>query len=1192
MHRATCLLLFVLCGAAALPGQTGNASLSGRITDTTGAVMPGVQVSVRNVETNVAQTTVTTPEGRFSVTNLIPGEYAVTAQFQGFRTAEREGVVLRVGDRVGLEITMEVGTASDRVTVTAELPLIRTEDAQAGLVIDNKRIQDLPQYNRDPLAFVFLTPNVLGSNQNDLRINGSRTGQIEYFIDGTPVTTGYLHEVPPSVPSREAIEEFKVITNGLSAEYGRLSGGAVQLVTRSGTNRYHGSVYEFFRNDKLNAADWNTNRFGRQKGVFHDNVFGGTFGGPVRLPKIYDGKDKTFFFLNYEGTRRRTGNNVQLASVPTALERQGDFSQSVLDGGVPVQIFDPLTSRVDGTRVRREPFPGNRVPQTRFNALSEIYMGYYPEANRAPLPGSNNEGNFIGSASTPFDNNRWTGRLDHNWNSSHSTHGTVSYFDSRAGTQRWFSALQPVSVTSAQAHTTSIDHTWVAGPSLVVNLRAGVVRSTSFRGNQVDADANGWNLSREVINLLGGTQGRVPTISTGSHINALGGGDVNDTRDTSYTGSVAVQKLWNKHTFKFGYEQRRYYSNVTTGGSFGLATERRVTSQFYDNPVTGHPMASFLLGVATWGQGVQVAGPASAQVYQGAYLQDDWKITPKLTLNLGVRWDYEAPRTERYDRQIFWDSGYKWDIAPNPGWSWDQAQREAGISFPAPEWISKGIYGRAALMGTPSYPGRTLQKSYPYNLAPRFGLAYQVLPRTVIRASYGVVFLTMTGDRFLNSAVDNVGFGDFARVSQDGTPDGGLTYSASFSNPLPGGLGYVPFTRDVDALNLSTLGNWFVVPAMDQFPGYEHVAQFSIQREFGSGANTWVVELAYNGNFGRDLPFFGNLHSVKDAYNTLAKPIGLALNQQVTNPFFGQIPPNTTQGGRTNFLGRLMQVMPLWRELWAVNDPIGYSNFNSAYAQVEHRFSNGFSFLANYTFGKALQAGGGIGAQGIHNVGSIGNSNGPPQANMDMREIYGYADYDVRHRLLFNYVVDLPFGRGKRIAGGANRFVNALIGGWSMAGTTTYRGGSPFSLICASGFCRNYITIGQGKLSRPSFVAPRMPYDNGVSGHRSLEGSAGFTPYFNPDAFRPVVDLEVGDVGATLQDMRGPGFSQWDFALLKNLGLGAESRSLQLRFEAQNVFNHMNAGKPVNSLPGRAFGTITTQQGDPRLVMIAAKLFF
>ncbi|MBV6432188.1 MAG: hypothetical protein IANPNBLG_02324 [Bryobacteraceae bacterium] len=1185
-------LALLLAGTGLLHAQTGNASLSGRVLDPSGAVIPGARVSVRNVLTNVDQETESSADGRFAVTNLIPGEYTVTASFSGFRTVERKGVALRVGDRLDLDLSLEVGAAADRVTVTAEVPLIRTEDAQAGLVIDNKRIQDLPQYNRDPLAFVFLTPNVSGSSQSDLRINGSRAKQIEYFIDGVPVTTGYLHDVPPSVPSREAIAEFKVITNGLSAEYGRLSGGAVQLVSRSGTNQYHGSVYEFFRNDQLNASDWNSNRFGRPKGVFHDNVFGATFGGPIHVPKLYNGKDRTFFFVNYEGTRRRTGNNATLGSVPTSLERQGDFSQSVLDGGVPTQVFDPLTSRIEGARVRRDPFPGNRVPQGRFNPLSQIYMGYYPEPNRAPLPGSNNEGNYIGSVSTPSDNNRWTGRLDQNWSARHATHGTVSYFDSMSSNTRWYGALQPSNVTTAQSYTISFDHTVTLTPTAILNLRGGVVRTVGIRGNQVDADSSAWNLPREVMNLLGTNKNRVPAISTGSHILSLGGGDVNDTRDTSYTAGVALQKLWNQHTFKMGWEHRRYYSNVTNGGSFGLATERRVTSQYYDNPVTGHPMASFLLGIASWGQGTQIAGPASLQAYQGAYIQDDWKITPKFTLNLGLRWDYEPPRTERFDRQIYWDSAYQWDIKPNAGWSWDLAQRQAGITFAAPEWISKGIFGRAALMGTQDYPGRTLQKYYRYNIAPRIGFAYQVLPRTVIRGSYGKVYLTMTGDRFLASAVDNVGFGDFARVSQDGTPDGGLTYPATFNNPLPGGLGYVPFTRDVRALNYSTLGNWFVVPAVDQFPGYEHVTQFNIQREFGSGGNVWFVEAAYNGNFGRKLPFFGNLHSVKNAYDTLGKPLGINLNKQITNPFFGQIPPNTTQGGATNFLGRIMQVMPLWREIWAVNDPLGYSNFNSAYVQVERRFSQGFSFLSNYTFGKALHAGGGIGAEGIHNVGAIGNSNGPPQANQPMNEIYGLSDYDVTHRFLFNYVLDLPFGRGKRFAGSANRVVNGIIGGWSLAGTTIYRGGQPFSLVCASGFCRNYITIGQGKLGRPSFVEPRIAYNNNVSGHIALEGSAGFKPYFDPSAFLATTNMDIGTVGSTLQGMRGPGFSQWDFALLKNLNLGAESRYLQLRFEGQNIFNHMNAGKPINSVPNRATGTITTQEGLPRQIMIAAKFFF
>jgi hypothetical protein len=209
-----------------------------------------------------------------------------------------------------------------------------------------------------------------------------------------------------------------------------------------------------------------------------------------------------------------------------------------------------------------------------------------------------------------------------------------------------------------------------------------------------------------------------------------------------------------------------------------------------------------------------------------------------------------------------------------------------------------------------------------------------------------------------------------------------------------------------------------------------------------------------------------------------------------------------------------------------------------------------------------------------------------------MKEIYGLSDYDVTHRFLFNYVIDLPFGRGKWLAGSASRVLNGFIGGWSLAGTTLYRGGQPFSLTCSSGFCRNYITIGQGKLGRPSFAEPRIPYNNNVSGQTALEGSAGFKPYFNPEAFVASGNMDIGTVGSTLHGMRAPGFSQWDFALLKNVGLGSESRYLQLRFEGQNMLNQMNPGKPVNSVPNRAFGTITTQEGLPRQIMIAVKLFF
>jgi hypothetical protein len=853
-------------------GQTGNATISGQVADPSGALMPGVTISVKNVATNVVRGTETNPQGQYTMSNLIPGGYTLTAQAAGFKSLERTGILIQVGDHVRLDLTMELGATAESVTVTGEVPLLRTEDAQMGLVIDNRRIQELPQYSRDVLAFALLTPNVLTGpgGTGDLRINGGRTGQTEYFLDGVPMTTGFDHTVPPSIPSREAIGEFKVITNGMSAEYGRLSGGAVVMVTKSGTNEYHGSVYEFFRNDKLNANDWNSNRFGRAKGVFHDNVFGATIGGPVRIPKIYNGKDRTFFFFNYEGTRRKTGSNAVTAGVPSVLERRGDFSESLIDRGKAVQIFDPLTSVQAGTRVRRSPFPGNRIPESRFDPMAKLYLGFYPEPNRPAMPGSSHEQNYIGSVATPSSNDRWTGRLDQNWNSSHMTRATLTRFDNHASSPRWLSPLQAATTSYGTAHTVSVDHTYTLTPTTLLNARAGLVRRSAISGSEVDVDAGSWPYQREVLNLLGTTRNRVPNLGTGDTIANLGGGNTADTYETNYSGAVSVQKIWGRHTLKLGYEHRRYYTNRFSGGSVNITTERRITSQYYDDASTGMGFASWLLGIANWGEGTQLAGPASLQTYHGAYLQNDIKVTSKLTVNLGVRWDFEPPRSERFDRQIVWDADYKWNWTPNPAWSWDLVQQQAGITFDQPYWLKNGIYGRAAPLGTPDYPMRTWQKQYPYHFGPRAGLAYQILPRTVFRAGYGINWLTMTGDTYLNTASLNTGYGDKARLMQDGTADGGLTYPLSFTVPMPGGVGYVPFTKDVNELNLSTLGNWFVVPGYEMYPGYEHVITASLQREIGSGATSWVFEAAYNGNLGRDLPFTKALHSVPDAYTCWA----------------------------------------------------------------------------------------------------------------------------------------------------------------------------------------------------------------------------------------------------------------------------------------------------------------------------------
>ncbi len=1182
-----------------MAAQTSSATVGGQVKDTSGAVIPGSAISVKNTETNVARSATANAEGIYAITNLIPGSYKLSATFQGFKSLEQGPFTLRVGDRVTLDLTMEVGAQAERITVTSDVPLLRTEDAQTGQVIDNKRIQELPQYNRNALAFATLTANVNGASDqmtrdSDFRINGGRTAAAEYYIDGLAVSTGYYHNVPPSVPSMEAVGEFKVITNGLSAEYGRLSGGAITLVTRSGSNQFHGSAYEFFKNDMLNANDWNSNRFGRAKGVFHENVFGGSVGGPVWIPKVYKGRDKTFFFLNYEGGRYRSGSNTRLAGVPTDLERQGDFSQTLIDNGLAVKIFDPLTAALEGSRVKRNAFPGNRIPESRFNALSKVYLPYYPKANRAPLPGSSHDSNYVGASSNPSSGDKWTGRLDQNWNDRNATHFTVTNYDNSATTPRWLSPLQAATETTTKAYTVSLDHTFTLNPTTILNFRGGVVRSYSLSGSAVDVDASGWPIQKEVLNLLGTTKGRVPSLGVADTITSIGGGQTSNAYDTIHSGLASVQKLWGKHTLKAGYEHRRYYSNVPSGGRFSTYTVRSLTSEYYDSPVKGYGsgMAGWLLGGIAGGDGVQYAGPASLQTYHGAYLQDDFRVNSKLTVNVGIRWDLEPPRTERFDRQTSWDKDYKWAMTPNPGWSWDQVLKTTGTNMPAPEWVAKGNYGRAALMGTKEYPGRTLQETLPYHFGPRLGVAYQVVPKTVIRASYGWIWGTSTGSQFLNGSMWNIGYGDLARLVQGGSPDGGLTFPLTFDKPMPNGIGYVPVTKDVNALNQSVMGNWFLASALNITPAHEHAIALSVQREFGSGANSWVLEGAYNGNLGRGIPYYLGMgeHILPDAYHKIG-PLGSKLSTPVANPFYGQIAPLTGMGGATLPYGRMFQRNVLWSEIWTVGEPLGRSNYHSGYAQVEHRFGRGFSLLANYTFAKLLQ-----------DTGSLDGQQGMPfpQAGLSLDSVYAHAGSDITHKMLINYSWDLPFGKGRSLLGdpqGAGQKVaDGVVGGWTLAGTTTLRSGMPTAIRVPSnsvgGPGSQWYNIGQGRDSQPIFTVPRVPYDNGVNGHQALEGSAGYTPYFNPASFRVVQGYEIGDVPSYLSQMRGPGFSQWDFSLMKTFRLFGESGRLQLRFEAQNILNHMNAGTPDSSLVSRTFGTITGQSGIPRRVMVAAKFQF
>ena len=1208
-----CLTILVILAATAVFAFAQNAQLSGRVGDPSDAVIPGVDITVTNGDTGATRKVVSNGEGYYSVPSLQPGKYRLAAQKDGFRPMAREGIILQVGDNVKLDLKMEIGATTEQVTITSEISLLRTDDAQTGQVIDHRRIEQLPQYNRNVLAFAQLAAGVSGSadqpganmysNIADFRINGGRTTQSEYIADGVPMTDGYSHSIPASIPSPEAVQEFKVVTNGLSAEYGRLSGGVVVLATRSGTNQFHGAAYEYFKNQRLNANDWNSNRYGKPKGAFHNNIPGGSFGGPIRIPKVYDGRNRTFFFLNYEGNRFSAGSNASLASVPTLAERGGDFSQTLVDQGAAARIYDPTTGVVQGNQVLRQMFPGNKIPASRIDSIAKIYTGYYPAPNRAPLPGSSHDSNYIGSSTSIYSNNRWTGRLDENWSSSQTTYFTITNFDDHQGNPSWFGPMSPSTDLVQNARTAALHHIATLSPTTVLEARVGVNRNVGpgagtnngIRGYTTlspTINTADWGFDRSVYNILGTTIGRAPAIYVnGDSVNGLGGGGGAITYETDYSAGVSLQKLLGKHSLKFGWEHRRYYTNQYSGGQYQLSSERSVSQM---NPLnfdgTGTGYASYLLGIAVWGGGSQYTGPASLQTYHGAYAQDDLKLSQKLTVNLGVRWDFEPPRTERYNREIFWDSKYKWDVQPAAGWSWQNVLQQANVSdtIPQPLWMSQGFLGRPALMGSDAYPQRTIQESYPFHFSPHLGVAYQLRPRTVVRLSYGLNWLSLTGSQFLNSSVWNNGFGDSVSI-QRGTSDNGLTYPRTFTTPTPNGNGFLPVPHGKESVIVNTaLGSWYLAQATNTYPGYEHAVQFSLQQSLGSGANTWVLEGNFSANLGRELPFWLGQGEIimPNAYNLIGKE-GLKLNAMVDNPVYGHV-PNTgwANVGQQTPLGRVLTNNPLYAEAWTMGAPYGTSNYLAAFLQAEHRFAHGFSLLMNYTFSKLTQD---VGSNDINPW----DNNGYPQAGLPLSDIYGVAPNDRTHRFLVNYSVDLPFGRGRQLLGHPQGLgaavLDKVVGGWTIAGTTIFRSGTPLTMNAGSG--NFWANLGQGRQPlRPVFLGPSI-YTN-VSGHDALQGSPGAATYFNTAAFGVPQGAQIGDVPATMPYLRGPGYSQWDIALQKNFPLWSESRALQIRVEAQNAFNHMNPANPDQTLTDSSFGYITGQSGSPRVMMLSARFVF
>lgn len=859
-------LIVILALPVSLTAQVTTASISGIVTDPSGGIVPGAQVKATQIETNFTRNAVTDAGGQYSIKFLPVGDYRVEITAAGFKTFTQTGIVLEVNRNARVDTILQVGALTETVQVSSDAPLINTADATIGRTVDNKEIQNLPLVNRDLYSLLSLTPGVdsadstnpLGSPAEISVVNGSSsgTGSISYFLDGGNNTAG-LRNTGNALPNPDAVQEFRVITNSYSAEFGRFAAGMVDVVTKSGTNRIHGSLFEFLRNDVLNASNWNS----LSKPPLRRNQFGGSFGGPLV-------KDRTFYFGSYSGLRQRQADFSQSAIVPTSRERAGDFSQSFDAGNKLIVIKDPLT---------KQPFKDNIIPTARLDPTAQNII-----AQSIPLPDL--PGNhFEATVPHPTNTDEAQFKLDHKLNNSHQLSG--SYFYQKGETIEGMQGNLPWS-TRAFAWTQqnyNASDTWTVSPTLVNQLRLTYVRNFGGRINSPEKSLADFGSKFRVQ----GTPA-LPNISVSGYF-TLGQAIAGATAGSNYYG-VRELLSWTRshHYLKIGAEvslEKNIHDTLLNNyGTFSFTGSSSAR--------TGNALADFVLGLpVTMNQDAPIVKYDNGWYY-GLFVQDDWRIHPRLMINLGLRYDIQTPFTDPYDRRLAFIFGAKSAKVPTA---------PLGLQFPGDAGISRGI----ARLDT-------------NNIAPRVGMAWDPFGdgKTSVRAAFGLFYGSISANEW-NQTTD---FQPFSARQQ-------FNDVKSLTDPygnLPGGVSPYPYVYDpahtlfLANASVTTIATDFQMP-------YTYQLNFSVQRQLTTDLS---VTAAYVGALGHHWP------TIRDLNYPIYGPGATTANVNARRPIQPQ--PNT--------YGVINDV-----------ESIVNTSYHGLQLSVEKRMSRNFSFKGFYTFSKALE---------------------------------------------------------------------------------------------------------------------------------------------------------------------------------------------------------------------------------------------
>ncbi|MGD1072077.1 MAG: carboxypeptidase-like regulatory domain-containing protein [Bryobacteraceae bacterium] len=1135
---------FVLSGTAY--AQSFQGSLRGRVLDPNGAGTPSAKLTLTDEATLVPRATITDAKGEYDFAAVTPATYTLTVEAAGFKKLEQKGVVILTQINSTLDLSLRIGQVSESVNVTSEAPPLETADASTGQVIQSQQITDLPLLGRNPFFEGELAQGVVyaanpefhrmqdQNGNSQVSIAGGPLRTNNYTVDGISITDSNNRAV--IVPSPEAVQELNLQTSDYDAEVSRTGGGTFNTSIKSGTNDLHGSAVGHLRETDWLANNFFANKAGqaRPNSPFKDFAF--SLGGPIVLPKLYNGRNKTFFFAALEAYRETDGSTTVL-SVPTPLEAQGNFSQTFNKNGQLQTIYNPLSTNL--TTGARTPFAGNIIPLSVQNPVGQALASYYPTASAAYYSQPNYD--FTGSYPNRGDQRLF--KVDHlftNWFRAsasyiHQKTFEVDYpeniFPNVGTPDQGFCCDRKIDATAANATITPDSTT-------VITARWGFNR---FYSRSTEESA-GFNLASLGLpaSLIAATENPAFPAITMSDYSGFGGGTA--AQDVYYSRSfnVTASKFLGKHTVKAGFDFRTVHDNgVPAAGpsSFSFSSVFTQASPTVSNGLSGSSLAALLLGYPTSGSQAVVGNFNDFIRYYGGFVQDDFRVTSKLTLNLGIRFEYESGVQEEHNRII---TGFNTSVS-NP------------LSQPGFPIVGGVEY--AGVGGNSTQTGNA-QAVKP---GPRIGLAYALDNKTVIRAGYGIYWVP-TFFSYQNA----IGYSQTTSINA--STNGNYTPAISLSNPYPNGL----LQPTGNTLGLASgVGQAITVfsPSTTS-AGYSQHYSLEIQRQVPLGFVISVGTLDSHSD--RLLQSGVNIDQLNPSYY----PMGVsALSQSVANPLYGNGGVGTLATAKVT-QAQLLLPFPQYTSVSVSNASTAAALYYSFYVRAERRFSNGLSILASYTWSRDTDDITGASSAGASNIVQVAG----PQNAYNLAGEWSLATQNVPDRFTMSATYELPFGKGKRYLTGSN-WLNYAVGGWSL---------NTFGII-QSGFPLQVTQSNSNSLIGASYQRPNATGTVSAATSGSIDSRLG--EWLNPAAFSVAPELTFGDTSRFL-NVGGPGLFSVDFSIFKSFTVGERVKA-QFRAEALNSTNTPYFGNPGTTVTtASTFGVITSQINYPRLVQLGLRFSF